>query len=129
MSSGHDQAWQSQGYRDSQRRFHGTTLRLATLELNSGRVGNGMYRLVFSRRRLNSSRVGNGGHTRAFYAEAPGDLGLSGLGDTVNVAEKKRHCDEGLTTNETLAPVRLYDQLCLRERSSAHHTQPFPPQW
>jgi hypothetical protein len=49
--------------------------------------------------------------TRAFYAEASGDLGLSGLGDTVNVAEKKRHFDEVLTTNATLAPLRLYDQL------------------
>jgi hypothetical protein len=27
--------------------------------------------------------------TRAFHAEASGDLGLSGLGDTVNIAEKK----------------------------------------
>jgi ribose transport system ATP-binding protein len=63
--------------------------------------------------------------TRAFYAEASGDLGLSGLGDTVNVAEKKRHFDEVLTTNETLAPVRLYDQLCLRERASAHRVSTF----
>jgi ribose transport system ATP-binding protein len=62
--------------------------------------------------------------TRAFYA-ASGDLGLSGLGDTVNVAEKKRHFDEVLTTNETLAPVRLYDQLCLRERASAHRVSTF----
>lgn len=63
--------------------------------------------------------------TRAFYAEASGDLGLSGLGDTVNVAEKKRHFDEVLTTHETLAPVRLYDQLCLRERASAHRVSTF----
>jgi ABC-type sugar transport system ATPase subunit len=63
--------------------------------------------------------------TRAFYAEASGDLGLSGLGDTVNIAEKKRHFDEVLTTNETLAPVRLYDQLCLRERASAHRVSTF----